>query len=111
MPLNIVVLYGSVRFDRQGIKVARFVIRQLEARGHHVTFVDPCVEKLGLLERMYKEYPTGEAPENLERLGTFERFTVAAQDPQTKRIAGQAFTWTTLPGWARARTDLAAALR
>lgn len=73
MPLNIVVLYGSVRFDRQGIKVARFVIRQLEARGHHVTFVDPCVEKLGLLERMYKEYPKGEAPENLERLATLYR--------------------------------------
>lgn len=73
MPLDIVVMYGSVRSDRQGIKAARFVVSQLEARGHRVTLVDPCTEKLDLLDRMYKEYPKGEAPENLERLATLYR--------------------------------------
>jgi choline dehydrogenase-like flavoprotein len=73
MPLRVVVLAGSVRCDRQGIKAARFVVRQLEARGHLVTLVDPVTEALPLLDRMYKEYPKGHAPENLERLASLYR--------------------------------------
>ncbi|MGH9147094.1 MAG: NADPH-dependent FMN reductase, partial [Vicinamibacterales bacterium] len=37
-----VVLLGSVRSDRQGIKAARYVERTLSARGHEVTLVDPA---------------------------------------------------------------------
>ena len=73
MPLKIVILFGSVRADRQGIKAARFAERQLGARGHDVTLVDPLQEALPLLDRMYKEYPQGEAPEALERLATLYR--------------------------------------
>ncbi len=73
MPLNIAVIYGSVRTGRQGIKAARFVERQLRERGHELTLVDPMVIKLPLLDRMYKEYPKGEAPESLERLATLFR--------------------------------------
>lgn len=69
-PLDLLVIYGSVRPDRQGIKAARFIQRECEARGHQATLVDPAEEKLPLLERMYKEYPHGEAPETLERLAT-----------------------------------------
>jgi NAD(P)H-dependent FMN reductase len=67
-PLDLLVIYGSVRRDRQGIKAARFIAERCEARGHRPTLVDPAVEKLPLLDRMYKEYPPGEAPEPLERL-------------------------------------------
>jgi NAD(P)H-dependent FMN reductase len=37
-------------------------------RGHEVALIDPLEYRLPLLDRMYKEYPKGEAPETLERL-------------------------------------------
>ena len=71
--MKFAVLVGSVRSDRQGIKAARFVARSLTSRGHDVSLVDPCVLKLPLLDRMFKEYPSGEAPETLEQLATLYR--------------------------------------
>ena len=73
MPLHYAVLYGSVRTERQGIRAARFVVRQLERRGHAATLVDPLEVRLPLLDRMYKEYPKGGAPPELERLATLYR--------------------------------------
>jgi NAD(P)H-dependent FMN reductase len=73
MPLLMPVILGSVRSDRQGLKAARFVIRYLENRGHEAPLVDPLELKLPLLDRMYKEYPKGEAPETLERLAELFR--------------------------------------
>src|SRR5262252_10885518 len=73
MGLKVVVLLGSVRSDRQGIKAARFVERGLIARGHHVTLVDPVQLELPLLDRMYKEYPKGTAPEPLDMLAALYR--------------------------------------
>jgi len=71
--VNFVVMAGSVRSERQGIRVARFVEHALQARGHDVTLVDPCALKLPLLDRMYKEYPKGSAPAPLERLAGLYR--------------------------------------
>ncbi|MGH8587944.1 MAG: NADPH-dependent FMN reductase, partial [Gammaproteobacteria bacterium] len=68
MKLNLLVLYGSVRSTRQGIKAARFVANQCRERGHEVFLVDPLELRLPLLDKMYKEYPPGGAPESLERL-------------------------------------------
>ena len=68
MPLDLLIIYGSVRRDRQGIRAARFVLETCRAHGHHATLVDPAEEQLPLLDRMYKEYAAGEAPEALERL-------------------------------------------
>ncbi len=68
MKLDILVIYGSVRTARQGIKVARFVAKTCRQRGHAVFLVDPIEVSLPLLDRMYKEYKPGEAPEVLERL-------------------------------------------
>jgi NAD(P)H-dependent FMN reductase len=73
MRLKLVVLVGSVRSDRQGIKAARFVERSLTARGHDATVVDPVEAKLPLLDRMYKEYEKGSAPEVLEDLAALYR--------------------------------------
>lgn len=64
---------GSVRSDRQGIRAARFIERALTARRHEVTIVDPMVVNLPLLDRMYKEYPKGTAPQVLEDLATLYR--------------------------------------
>ena len=68
MSLRFVILYGSVRETRQGIKAARFIIDQLARRGHATTLVDPVEQRLPLLDRMYKEYPKGDAPPVLEAL-------------------------------------------
>ena len=66
--LKTVVLYGSARRDRQGIKAARFVVRQLEKRDHDVTLVDSATYKLPMLDWMYKEYEPGQAPEAMQRV-------------------------------------------
>jgi NAD(P)H-dependent FMN reductase len=73
LPLKLVVMLGSVRTERQGIKAARFVERQFLARGQEVTLVDPLELQLPLLDKMYKEYPRGSAPDTLEKLATLYR--------------------------------------
>ncbi|MBP2495347.1 NAD(P)H-dependent FMN reductase [Methylobacterium sp. PvP062] len=67
MALTIPVILGSVRADRIGIRAARFLIAQLAARGHAAPLVDPAELALPLLDRMFKEYPAGTAPEPLQR--------------------------------------------
>lgn len=71
--LSVAVLLGSVRRNRQGLRVARMVMAALRAAGHNPTLVDPQELNLPLLDRMYKEYPPGEAPAPLERLATLYR--------------------------------------
>lgn len=72
MALDFVVLYGSVRPDRQGIKAARFVEARLAARGHGTTLIDPLVHRLPLLERTYADYD-GKAPDPLPQLAALYR--------------------------------------
>ena len=52
---NIAVLVGSVRRDRKGISVVRWIEKKLQERNHKVYFVDPMEIDLPLLDRMYKE--------------------------------------------------------
>lgn len=73
MSLQFAVLYGSVRSERQGIRAARFMLRQLESRGHAATLIDPLEVRLPLLDRMYKEYAPEEAPPELRRLAALYR--------------------------------------
>lgn len=73
MPLLTPIILGSVRSDRQGLKAARFVIRHLKDRGCEAPLVDPLELNLPLLDRMYKEFPKGQAPEILERLAELFR--------------------------------------
>lgn len=75
MALHFVVLYGSVRETRQGIKAARFIGAQLARRGHATSLVDPLEQRLPLLDRMYKEYKKGEAPSTLETPAKIYRAT------------------------------------
>lgn len=65
--MRFAVLYGSTRRDRIGIRAAKFVANQLESRGHDVTILDPLELDLPMLDWMFKEYPTGEAPEGMQR--------------------------------------------
>jgi NAD(P)H-dependent FMN reductase len=52
---KIALIVGSVRRDRQGIKVARWMEEKLKDRSHTVYFIDPLEINLPLLDRMYKE--------------------------------------------------------
>jgi NAD(P)H-dependent FMN reductase len=73
MPLNIAILYGSVRSARIGIRAVRFLDGALRRRGHTTTIVDPLERQLPLLDRMYKEYERGSAPPVLENLAQLYR--------------------------------------
>jgi len=53
--LDLLVIYGSVRPHRQGIKAAKFLVEACRGRGHQTTLIDPLEERLPLLEKMYKE--------------------------------------------------------
>jgi NAD(P)H-dependent FMN reductase len=66
--LATLVFYGSYRRDRAGIRLARYVLRELAARGHAVEFIDARQVDLPMLDRMYKEYPPGEAPPAMAEL-------------------------------------------
>ena len=68
MSNRILVFYGSYRSDRMGIRLAQFVVERLRCRGDDVELIDAKAINLPMLDRMYKEYPKGEAPEALERL-------------------------------------------
>ena len=68
MALKIVVIFGSVRIGRQGIKAARFIVNALKERKHNVTLVDPLEYELPLMNKKYSRYEKGKAPKNLEKL-------------------------------------------
>lgn len=70
MSNRILVLYGSYRSDRMGIRLAHFVIERLRRRGEEVELIDAKAIGLPMLDRMYKEHPKGQAPEALEKLAT-----------------------------------------
>jgi NAD(P)H-dependent FMN reductase len=65
---RILVFYGSYRSDRMGIRLAQFVIERLRRRGDDVELIDAKAIDLPIFDRMYKEYPKGQAPERLEQL-------------------------------------------
>jgi NAD(P)H-dependent FMN reductase len=68
MSNRILVLYGSYRSDRKGIRLAHFLVERLRRRSDNVELIDAKAINLPMLDRMYKEYPKGQAPEALERL-------------------------------------------
>jgi NAD(P)H-dependent FMN reductase len=68
MTHRILVLYGSYRSDRMGIRLAQFIVDSLSARGDDVELIDAKAVGLPMLDRMYKEHPKGQAPAVLEQL-------------------------------------------
>ncbi len=62
------VLYGSVREDRQCIRAALFIERLLKDKGFEVNLIDAKEYELPFLDKMYKEYNKGKAPENMEQI-------------------------------------------
>jgi NAD(P)H-dependent FMN reductase len=68
MTHRILVFYGSYRSNRMGIRLANFVVERLRGRGDDVELIDAMAVGLPMLDRMYKEYPKGQAPVALEKL-------------------------------------------
>jgi NAD(P)H-dependent FMN reductase len=68
MSNRILVFYGSYRSDRMGIRLADFVVERLRGRGEAAELIDAKAVNLPMLDRMYKEYPKGQAPAPLEDL-------------------------------------------
>jgi len=65
---KILVFYGSYRSDRLGIRLADYLVEKLRARGAEPELIDARAVGLPMLDRMYKEYPKGQAPEAMETL-------------------------------------------
>ena len=65
---NILVLYGSYRRDRLGMRLADYLVAGLAARGARPELIDAKAVGLPMLDLMYKEYPKGGAPPALETL-------------------------------------------
>ena len=68
MSERVLVFYGSYRTGRMGIRLADYCVHTLQARGVDAELVDAKAVNLPMLDRMYKEYPPGEAPEAMEAL-------------------------------------------
>ena len=68
MTHRILVLYGSYRSDRMGIRLANYLVAGLRSRGADAELVDAMAVGLPMLDRMYKEYAPGTAPAPLQAL-------------------------------------------
>jgi NAD(P)H-dependent FMN reductase len=71
--LIVPVLLGSVRPERQAVRVGRMLMNALIAGGHEPVLVDPLELRLPLLQRTYSEYKEGDAPPGLDRLAALYR--------------------------------------
>jgi NAD(P)H-dependent FMN reductase len=76
MSRTILVFYGSYRRDRQGIKLARWIVEALAARGDRPELVDAKAVDLPMLDRRHSDYGEGEAPAAMDALAE----TIAAAD-------------------------------
>lgn len=68
MTRHILVFYGSYRRDRQGIKLARWLVDAIAARGDSAELIDAKAVDLPMLDRRFSDYPPGEAPPAMAEL-------------------------------------------
>lgn len=89
---NLLVLYGSYRADRAGIRLADYCVRKFAARGVETELIDAKAIGLPMLDRMYKEYPGETAPEPMRVLA--EKIVMA---DAFLFVAGE-YNWGVQPG-------------
>ena len=82
MALDILVLYGSYRRGRLGIRLADYLIAGFEGLGHRAALVDAKAIDLPMLDLRYSDYPAGEAPAAMaalaDRLAAADAFVFVA---------------------------------
>ena len=66
MKLKAAIIYGSVRSNRQGIKLVKYLVKQLEEKGIESKIIDPMEFQLPLIDKMYKEFSEGETPIHMQ---------------------------------------------
>jgi NAD(P)H-dependent FMN reductase len=66
--LDILILYGSYRRNRMGIRLADYMVRNFAALGHMAELVDARAVGLPMLDLRHSDYPPGEAPEAMAAL-------------------------------------------
>ena len=71
MSLKISVIYGSTRDGRQGIKFAKYVMRELISRGNKAILIDPMDINIETLTKRYMDYGKGSAK---KIYGLWQRF-------------------------------------
>ncbi|WP_017672691.1 NADPH-dependent FMN reductase [Blastomonas sp. AAP53] len=89
---KLLVLYGSYRSDRAGIRLADYCINRFAERGVEAELIDAKAVGLPMLDRMYKEHEPGTAPDAMEALAE----KISAADAFLF-IAGE-FNWGVQPG-------------
>jgi NAD(P)H-dependent FMN reductase len=89
---RVLIFYGSYRSDRQGIRLAEWLIRAFAKRGAAAELIDAKALDFPMLDRMYKEYPAGEAPPAMEALAN----KIRAADAFVF-VAGE-YNWSVQPG-------------
>jgi len=90
--MKLLVLYGSYRRDRVGIRLAEFVARGFAERGHDAELIDARAVDLPMLDRMFKEHVPGEAPPAMAALAA----KIAAADSFVF-VVGE-YNWGMQPG-------------
>lgn len=75
MALDILVLYGSYRQGRMGIRLADYLINGFQKLGHQAELIDAIAVGLPMLDLRYSDYPMGEAPAAMTALA--QRLTAA----------------------------------
>lgn len=71
--MHVSVIYGSVRSERKGIRLARMMVDAVDAAGDTATLVDPAEWALPLLDRRIFEFAADEAPQALRELSAIFR--------------------------------------
>ena len=84
MSLKISVIYGSTRDGRQGIKFAKYIMRELISRGNKAILIDPMDINIETLTKRYMDYDKGSAPRSLEEmhqeLNTSDAFVIVSAE-------------------------------
>ncbi len=62
------VIYGSVRSARKGIRAAKYIMNKCKEREIEPVLIDAAEYDLPILDKMYKEYPEGEAPKDMQKI-------------------------------------------
>lgn len=80
--MKLTILFGSYRSESTGERILPYLQRKAETLGYSVEIASAKEFDLPILDKMYKEYEAGKAPENMEKLAqmirTSDAFLVVA---------------------------------
>ena len=66
--LNFVVIYGSTRKKRLGIRFVNYINEQIKKRGHKSFIIDPLTARLPLLDKRYADFQKSKVPTNIKKI-------------------------------------------